>query len=158
MFHRVACSHLLKTSYFWNLFDQHVLGLNRLLSLATLIPHPPGFSPDILMLFGFSTAFVFFFRAGAYPIQRWSERPSTTTGNASSSKGPWDDVEQAWGRGGYIERAIDRDCGSYLPAETLSFANDLDIDHLGKETLTTAMRRNPKRWAGTTAVFFSELL
>lgn len=79
-------------------------------------------------------------------MQRSGEIPSTTTGTASSNIGPWDDVEHAWGRGGYIERAVGRDCGSYLPTETLSYANDLDIDHLGKETLTTAMRRNPKRW------------
>lgn len=93
-----------------------------------------------------------------YPMQRWNEKPSTTTGNASSNKGPWDDVEHAWGRGGYIERAVDRDCGSYLPTETLSYANDLNIDHLGKETLTTAMRRSPKRWEGAAAFCVSAVL
>ncbi len=55
-------------------------------------------------------------------------------------------MKDAWGRGGYIESAVPRECKSYLPPEILWYTNYLDLDHLGKESLATAMQRNPKRW------------
>lgn len=61
-------------------------------------------------------------------------------------RGPWDDVGDAWGRGGYIERAIPRDCNSYLPMETLCYVTRLDVDHLDKETFATAVKQSPRRW------------
>eukprot|EP00752_Nemacystus_decipiens_P002912 g2710.t1 len=79
-------------------------------------------------------------------IERWPPRPSSQT---APNRGPWDDVKDAWGRGGYIESAVPRDCKSYLPQEILWYMNHLDLDHLGKESFETAMRRNPKRYAAS---------
>lgn len=63
----------------------------------------------------------------------------------SSLRGPWDDVKDAWSRGGYIERSVPRDCASYLPKETLQYITNLDTDHLHKESFETAMRGHRRR-------------
>eukprot|EP00903_Cladosiphon_okamuranus_P007750 g7508.t1 len=77
-------------------------------------------------------------------LDRWPPQP---TSKMTPNRGPWDDVKEAWGRGGYIETAVPRDCNSYLPKEVLWYMNHLDLDHLGKECFETAMRRHPKRYA-----------
>ncbi|CAM9706177.1 unnamed protein product, partial [Hapterophycus canaliculatus] len=75
-------------------------------------------------------------------IVRWAK---DSTSKTSAIQGPWDDVKDAWRRGGYIEGAVPRECKSYLPPEVLSYANHLNLDRLGKESLMTAVRRNPRR-------------
>lgn len=75
--------------------------------------------------------------------QRWTPQP---TSNIAPNRGPWDDVKDAWGRGGYIESAVPRECDSHLPKEVLWYMNHLELDRLGKESFETAMRLNPKRW------------
>ncbi|CAM9698944.1 unnamed protein product, partial [Ectocarpus sp. 4 AP-2014] len=79
-------------------------------------------------------------------IVRWTKEPSS---GASPNQGPWDDVEDAWGRGGYIERAVPRECKSYLPQEILRYKTRLEVDHFGKESFATAIRRHPKRYAAS---------
>lgn len=75
--------------------------------------------------------------------ERWSPQPTSKT---VANQGPWDDVKDAWGRGGYIESAVPRECKSYLPREVLWYMNHLELDHFDKESFTTAMRRDPKRY------------
>ncbi|CAB1100795.1 unnamed protein product [Ectocarpus sp. CCAP 1310/34] len=79
-------------------------------------------------------------------IVRWTKEPSS---RASPNQGPWDDVEDAWGRGGYIERAVPRECKSYLPQEILRYMTRLELDQFGKESFATAVRRHPKRYAAS---------